>query len=112
MCTQVWFEVGPLDAGTGARNVTVAGIMNGPGPPLPPKPNKCHRGVCPSNVTQLYAHETLDVRVIVDRPSVEVFVLGGRIAWVHDDNQVTTQAPAAHATPSGRTMFDSARHAK
>jgi hypothetical protein len=59
----------------------VAGVMNGPGPPDLPRPFPCHRDVCPSNVTELHRGETLDVRILVDRSVVEVYVLGGRIAW-------------------------------
>ena len=40
---------------------------------------------CPSNTTRLFAGETLDVRVIVDKTVVETFVLGGRLAWTHPD---------------------------
>merc|ERR1711920_267280 len=36
-----------------------------------------------TNVTTLFKGETLDVRVMVDRAIYEVYVLGGRVAWVH-----------------------------
>jgi hypothetical protein len=96
----VWFDVGPANF-KGVRNVTVSGIVNGPGAPNPPQPYSCHRNVCPSNVTQLFPLETLDVRIIVDRPIVEVYVLGGRIAWVHMDNTFNPNTTAVHIYNAG-----------
>ena len=98
----VTFDVAAPDA-DGARNVTVGGDKSGPRwprgcphgaedadetgagawaaeaappPPLPPPTS------CPSNATRLFPGELLSVRILVDRPIVEVFVLGGRLAWV------------------------------
>lgn len=79
----VGFVVGPVDPATGARPVTVSGVMNGPAPPLPPKPYPCHRNVCPSNLTALYLNETLDVRIVVDRPVVEVYVGNKSILYIY-----------------------------
>ena len=92
----VWFEVGPKDPESGSRRVTVAGIMNGLGPPNPPRPFKCYRGACPSNTTTLFVGETLDVRILVDRPVTEVYVLGGRIAFVHGDGTFTLDKTAVY----------------
>jgi hypothetical protein len=131
----VWFVVGPARS-KGVRQVWVAGVMNGPGPPLPPKPYPCHRNVCPSNATMVYPHETLgeemprgvlcgvkgiqyltralslpslrslyyllDLRVLVDRPVVEVFVMGGRIAWVHNDNTFDINNTSVHVYNHGQ----------
>jgi predicted alpha-1,6-mannanase (GH76 family) len=36
------------------------------------------------------------VRIIVDRPIIEVYVLGGRIAWVHQDNFFNASATSVH----------------
>ena len=48
------------------------GHISPSGPPDLPKPYPCHRGVCPSNATQLHPGETLDLRILVDRPVIEV----------------------------------------
>jgi hypothetical protein len=96
----VWFEVSAADPSSGIRNVTVGGFMNGPEYPVP-KPYPCHRNVCPSNVTQLFPGETLDVRILVDRPVVEVFVLGGRIAFVHQDLGYSQSMTAVHVYNEG-----------
>lgn len=80
----VEFAVGPADV-NGVRNVTVSGHM-GYLPPSPDGTPQCFTPTtCPSNTTQLYPGETLDVRILVDRPIVETFVLGGRLAWAHPD---------------------------
>ena len=99
----VWFVVSAADPASGVRNVTVAGVMNGPGPPAAPKPYPCHRNVCPSNTTQLFPGETLDVRVLVDRPVTEVFVLGGRVAFVHQDNTFDASKTSVHVYNGGES---------
>ena len=101
----VWFVVSAADPASGARNVTVAGVMNGPGPPAAPKPNPCNRGVCPDNTTRLFPGEMLDVRVLVDRPVTEVFVLGGRVAFVHQDNTFDARKTSVHVYNSGESAF-------
>lgn len=109
------------------RNVTVDGaykLIPGTTTPYP-----CHRTVCPSNVTVLLPGETLDVRLVVDRPIVEVrrvhalvglayhplagsftgtlrhqvFVLGGRIAWAMGDGRFNASRAAVHVYNHGTT---------
>jgi hypothetical protein len=101
----VWFTVGAADV-SGVRNVTVAGIMNGQPLSKNPnlaKPNPCYRNVCPSNVTTLHPGEPLSVRIVVDRPIVEVYVLGGRIAWVHSDFFFNASTSAVHVYNHGNS---------
>lgn len=40
--------------------------------------------------------ETLDVRILVDRPLVEVFVQGGRAAYVFADTTFTPDKSSVH----------------
>lgn len=42
------------------------------------------------------------VRIIVDRPIIEVYVLGGRIAWAHQDNFFNASATSVHLYNAGR----------
>ena len=39
--------------------------------------------------------------MLVDRPIVEVYVLGGRIAWVHQDNQFNVSQASVHLYNAG-----------
>jgi hypothetical protein len=57
--------------------------------------------VCPSNVTTLHPSERLTVRIVVDRPIVEVYVLGGRIAWVHQDAFFNPNSTSVHVFNNG-----------
>jgi len=77
----VEFSIGAPDARTGVRVVNVTGNMAYL-EPINGKP-VCWDGgnLCPSNSTLLFPGETLDVRILVDRPIIETFVLGGRFAW-------------------------------
>ena len=69
------FNVSAADA-RGVRNVTASGSV-GPKPPSSEAPYK---------TCALYPGETLDVRLLVDRPVHEIFVNGGRISWAFADN--------------------------
>eukprot|EP00035_Acanthoeca_spectabilis_P009324 m.165748 g.165748 ORF g.165748 m.165748 type:complete len:600 (-) comp14685_c0_seq3:70-1869(-) len=85
----------------GRRMVAVDGVMNrmpgkGPTPPYP-----CHRNVCPPNITTLLPTERLTVRVLIDKPTVEIFVLGGRIAWVMNDGHFDPNQTSVHLYNSG-----------
>lgn len=85
----------------GRRMVAVDGVMNrmpgkGPTPPYP-----CHRNVCPPNTTTLLPTERLTVRVLIDKPTVEIFVLGGRIAWVMNDGHFDPNQTSVHLYNSG-----------
>ena len=45
--------------------------------------------------------ETLDVRVLVDKPIVEFFIMGGRAAYVAIDEFYTPAAASAHLFNAG-----------
>eukprot|EP00041_Stephanoeca_diplocostata_P017917 m.370070 g.370070 ORF g.370070 m.370070 type:complete len:104 (+) comp20858_c0_seq12:2318-2629(+) len=64
-------------------------------------PYPCHRNQCPSRSTRVLRGETLDVRILVDRSVVEVFVMGGRIAWVHADPLFNETKTAVHLYNDG-----------
>ena len=80
---KVEFFLGQADA-DGARTLTVSGRRGSARPPKhpPPPPPKPFPAV---NATKIFPGETLDVRVLVDRMIVEVFVMGGRLSWTHSD---------------------------
>eukprot|EP00041_Stephanoeca_diplocostata_P017920 m.370352 g.370352 ORF g.370352 m.370352 type:complete len:629 (+) comp20858_c0_seq34:199-2085(+) len=94
----VHFVVSPVNP-DGSRNVTVNGTIN----MIPNKgaPYPCHRNQCPSRSTRVLRGETLDVRILVDRSVVEVFVMGGRIAWVHADPLFNETKTAVHLYNDG-----------
>ena len=80
---KVTFLVSAADA-QGTRTLTVSGRRATARPPKhpPPPPPKPFPAV---NVTKIFRGEVLDVRVLVDRMIVEVYVMGGRLAWTHTD---------------------------
>eukprot|EP00756_Hemistasia_phaeocysticola_P000250 Hpha_TRINITY_DN10174_c0_g1::TRINITY_DN10174_c0_g1_i1::g.131574::m.131574 len=69
----IWLSVADADA-AGVRNVSVSGTLGS----LPA-----------TNSTLLFPGESLDVRVLVDRMIVEVYVMHGRIAYVHADEKAS-----------------------
>merc|ERR1711924_452183 len=84
---KIEFFVSAADS-NGVRNLTVGGNYQD-------SKYKCSH-ICPSNVTQLLPGEALDVRVLVDRPIVEVFVMGGRIAYAHADAAFSMDRSSVH----------------
>ena len=80
---KVEFFLGPSNT-DGTRTLTVSGRRGSARPPKhpPPPPPTPYPAV---NVTKIFPGETLDVRVLVDRMIVEVFVMGGRLSWTHTD---------------------------
>lgn len=79
---------------SGARNATIVFM---PGAPRPAQ----SKGYVARATVPVLSGETLDVRVLVDRPIVESFIMGGRTSYVNADTLFSMRDSSVHVFNDG-----------